>query len=1175
MNEKRTIKKDISRLFIIIAISISVTASLFTITSVKRMVESHISENLLAVAQLKMDAIETRFKHGISLADQISLDIDVRNNFMDAVVRDGNSEQITKSKQQLRTILEEKLGVSTDIIWADLYDVNYKLVAKIGNENVIDSESVYKHDDDINSIRESRIGDFYAIGEDIYHNIIMPIFHPLRTYDVIGYMVISHHCPYQFNNFNNFNKFTMFGKTGEFIVAQKQNNEIVIISKLRHKQSLPLTEKYSLGSDLQNILASAFSGVGGHIRGLDYRGKEVVSSYLYLENEKIAVIAKIDSDEVFEDVEWLCAGLFLILLAAVIITYFFVSKKLERALEPVAELEHGARIFAQGDLGYRIPIIGSNELSRLTRIFNGMAEKLEKVTASKEELNNQIEKQREVERQLYEERAKLEAIFESNNDSIVVWDKDYYHIYVNRAAAKKISRTKRRIIGKNVKEVFADRPDIAEFWMSKVKQVFTDGEPLESSQEFNLYGKHFYAEFTISPIVSEGDEIIAVGMILRDITKRKLAEDSARESRQMLHNVINSIPVSVFWKDVDSRFLGANMNLAKMLGFNSPEELIGKTDFDINSKEFAEDYRKDDLEVMESKQPKLNYEENFIDENGNKIVINTSKVPLLRNDGTVYSVLGCFVDVTERFNFIERLKEAQREADLANKSKSDFLASMSHEIRTPINAIIGMADVLEQSGINSSQSEYIKILKAAGENLSHLVNNILDYTKIETGDIELHDEEFSLGDALNDSVNLIMLKTHEKNIYLNMNVDAEVQLRLYGDLGKLRQILLNLLNNAAKFTNSGGIDLNVSEWQHATPGKYMLLFEIVDTGSGIPAAKIETIFERFIRLDDSDSQGGAGLGLSICKELVSALGGEIWVESEEGKGSKFSFTASFKPLDMMKMVKHQNSGKLSLRGTVANVCCNSLDLSEQMIKTLEEWKIRVKHTTEPTEKCIAEKSDFIILMPDEKMLDAMVERYKKEDLEKVADKVIIIPQNPDVLESEKLNKLGLKIYLNQPIVRKELYDQLDRIHKQRDKNSGSPVSSDGKFKWYDPARVRVLIADDDPITKKVMRLAFENLGYCIDIASNGNEVLEFMKKDFYDIVFMDTDMPEMDGNETTRQIRELEKDSETRVPIVAVTAKVFDEDRKKAFDSGIDWFLSKPIIVEQMVEAINKLVKLN
>ncbi|THB74335.1 MAG: PAS domain S-box protein [Gammaproteobacteria bacterium] len=1170
--KNRTIRREISRLFLVIAVVISVILLSYTFSLINKILDEHTAKDMLAAAQAKSEAVSSNLKNGIYLVNQVSSEYGLRRNLLEAISPGNDYERFGFSKRNIDKNIEVLLTSSSDLIWVEVYDLDRELVARVGKKDVDIVAELYNMGD----LKSYAVGDFYKEGELIYTNIFIPIKHPKNNFEKIGYIAAGLRCQCELNDFE---KYTMFGKTGEFIVAHKQESGIVILSKLRHQAKQKEGYLDSVGNiikpDKKDIVHSAFKGVGGSLNGIDYRGKEVIGSYIYLPEFELAIISKIDCREVFKEVEWTFAQIVSILIIALIVAYYIVSKRLERALSPIMELEHGARRFSMGELNYRIPIYGNNELSRLTRVFNGMAEKLETVTSSRNELDDQIAKQKEVEQELNAERAKLEAIFESNNDSIVVWDQDYHHIYVNQAAAKQVGLSKRSMVGKTISEVFHDTPDVAKFWMERVKQVFTDGEILEFEDDFNYKGKQFYAESTMSPVVNKDDEIIAIGMVLRDITKRKLAVEAANASWQMLHQVIDSIPVSVFWKDLDGKFLGANMNLVNSLGLDSPEELLGKTDYDISSKEFADDYRRDDLEVIESKQSKINYEEKFVDDNGNEITINTSKVPLVRGDGSVYGVLGCFVDVTERANFIDKLQEAQRNADLANKSKSDFLASMSHEIRTPINAITGMADVLLQSDISTSQSEYVKILKAAGENLSHLVNNILDYSKIEAGELELNNEEFSLGDALNDSVNLVMLKTHEKNIFLKMNVDEQVQLRLYGDSGKLKQILLNLLNNAAKFTNSGGIDLHVSEWEHPIPGKYMLLFEVVDTGHGIPEDKIETIFERFVRLDDGESQAGAGLGLSICKELVSALGGEIWVESTVGKGSKFSFTASFKPMDVMKVEKHQLAQKLSLRGTVAKVCCNNPAISDQMIKTLEQWNIKVKHTTEATDKCLEEECDFVILMPDDSMIDCILEKYQKDDLAQVAGKIIIIPQTKDTDQHYKLNNLGLSVFLKQPIVRKELYKHLDATYRKLNIDKNSEEKSNDKFSWYDPARVHVLIADDDPITKKVMRLAFENMGYRIDIASNGNQVLEFLQKDIYDIIFMDTDMPEMDGNETTRQIRELEKDSDTRIPIVAVTAKVFDEDRKMAFDSGVDWFLPKPIIVEQMVEAINKLVKLS
>lgn len=1174
-----TIKGDISRLFLVISTVISVSITSITYYSISTSIEKHIIDDLQTISKAKAELIESELQHGVDIAAHITSGIHLRKYMQDLQKNWEDSKYIKLVTKDLEKEVRASTKPSADIIWVDIHDTNSQLVSAIDIQGKERVEHKYGPKDFF-GIKEPRVGMFYLNNGKVFHNIYAPIFHPNRNFQIIGYAVFGKYCSCSINGFNGF---LNLGESGEFIIAKKDGENAFIISTLHNKTTESLNLKIPMDSPQAKILRHAFDGSVGNLTAIDYRGKEVIAVYRYISTYDIGIVAKIDSSEVLSELNQLFIKIIVIVIIAIFTAYYFITRKLERSLLPVNELEHGARRFASGDLSYRIPILGSTELSRLTRVFNNMAEKLDQATSSKEELNVQVKKQIEIEQQLSAERAKLEAIFESTDDCIMVWDRDYVHIYANQAAAKAVGISKRGILGKTIAEVYNTRLEFAKHWKDRIDKVFASGEILKVNDKFEMKGETIFSESVISPIVNNNDEVFAVGVVYRDVTNRKYAEDSAYASWQMLQQILNSVPVRVFWKDVKGIYLGSNMNFAIDAGFHSPEDIMGKTDEDMVWSRYAEAYRADDKSVVETGNSLLEFEEKLIGIDGQEMVVKTSKVPLLRSDGSIYGILGCYEDITERHDFIEKLKNAQREAEIANKAKSDFLASMSHEVRTPINAIIGMADVLLSSQITSQHKEYVRILKAAGENLSHLVGNILDFTKLEAGKLEQNNSEFSLGDVLSDTVNLVMLKTHEKNLYLNLYVDDEVQLHLYGDSGKLRQILLNLLNNAAKFTYGGGIDLRVSEWREARHGMYTLLFEIKDTGRGISKDRLDSIFERFVQVGEFEGQVGTGLGLSICKELSQMLDGDIWVESEEDEGSKFSFTATFKPLDAMKKEgRYQSSGKLSLRGTKAQILCDNTDLTEQMQQTLKEWNIKSSHLSDLTDKVFSMDCDFIILMPDDVMAAAIIEKYKSLEkqkdnvLDQVIEKIVLIHQNLNNDAIKKLVDLGIRYKLSQPVIRKKLYECLNTIYESDGKKlTGAKEEKGTKFSWYDPAKINILIAEDDPITKKVMRLAFKNLGYRLNIASSGVEVLEQLKKDSYDIIFMDTNMPDLDGNETTKKIRELEKSSGTRIPIVAVTARVFDDDRKQAFDSGVDWFLPKPIIVEQMVEAINKLVKLD
>ncbi len=371
--------------------------------------------------------------------------------------------------------------------------------------------------------------------------------------------------------------------------------------------------------------------------------------------------------------------------------------------------------------------------------------------------------------------------------------------------------------------------------------------------------------------------------------QRKKIEQEMSVSKQLLRNVLDNIPIKVFWKNKDSEFLGCNAAFLNAIQIDTEKEVIGKTDFDFVERKVAQKYRKSDLETIQSGKPKLKYQESIIVK-GKKRWITTSKLPFFDENQEVIGIIGTSEDITERKEFEIKLKKAIEEAIAANLSKSTFLSNMSHEIRTPMNAILGYSQLLqEDENLTKTQQENLKIINRSGEHLLELINDILDMSKIEAGRITLKQSDFNFVELLKEVEQLFKLKAKQKKIDMSFAFDKNIPRAIFADEPKIKQIIINLIGNALKFTTNGFVQVSVEIGKNNR-----MLVKIKDSGKGILLEEQETIFKPFEQAKKGGSaSGGTGLGLAISKKLSNLMQGDITIESEYGKGSEFIFTFSY------------------------------------------------------------------------------------------------------------------------------------------------------------------------------------------------------------------------------------------------------------------------------------------
>jgi PAS domain S-box-containing protein len=702
--------------------------------------------------------------------------------------------------------------------------------------------------------------------------------------------------------------------------------------------------------------------------------------------------------------------------------------------------------------------------------------------------------------------------------------------------------------------------------------------------EFRVHGREgreFWISENARAICDTAGTVLYYVGSMEDITERKRAEEALLAERQLLRTLIDNMPDYIYVKDAASRFLVANRHLAEVMGRQGPEDLIGKTDFDFFPRELAAAYFSDEQVIIQSGQALVNHEEKTTDAAGNERWLLTTKVPLRDNSGKVVGIVGMGHDITHRKEEEREAQKAREAAEAANRAKSEFLANMSHEIRTPLNGIVGMTDLALDTELTPEQKEYLDTVKLSADTLLTVINDILDFSKIEAGKIDLEVSDFDLRDALESALKTVAVRADEKGLELLCEVAPDAPEQVRGDSTRLRQVLLNLVGNAIKFTERGEVAVQVRV--ETFEGKECLLrFTVADTGIGIPPAKQELIFKPFSQADATTTRkfGGTGLGLTISTRLVEMMGGKIWVESEMGQGAQFHFTLRLGKADA-KATQAAGVSPEIVRGIKALVVDDNRTSRRILTGMLQRWGMNPV-SVEGGEEALVELSlaqeagqPYELALTDMHMpvMDGftLLQRIRENPSLSPAT-IIMLTSTGRPGDTQHCLELGAAAYLLKPIRQAELREAIAKaLLASGPEKAMRTIAPRPPEDAREPASVlRVLLAEDNAVNRRLAMRLLEKRGHHIVLAANGREALEAMGKESFDLVLMDVQMPEMDGFEATAAIRQKERSSGMHLPVIALTAHAMKGDRERCLAAGMDGYLAKPINPEELDHLLHK-----
>ncbi len=809
-------------------------------------------------------------------------------------------------------------------------------------------------------------------------------------------------------------------------------------------------------------------------------------------------------------------------------------------------------------LGLLAWAVGRRE-DRLIELSAGFESQLQARTAeigkTNAELAAEIQERNRIEVIISRAKKEWEAIFDAVSDLILLVDQHGNVVRCNMAVVRALNRTFQDIIGQPIGGLF--------FGDEVSKRGMTAGNQVVFP---NLAGYYDVGIFDVRREDGSDGKI----HVIRNVSDLVLREEEIQRQKQFFEALVQHSPVAIVTLDMDERIVTFNPAFESQFGYKLADAAGQSIDSLIVPEGMLQESQGYSRTVVDGGTIHVFTQRKTSD--GRLLDVELYGVPVIVN-GEHLGALAIYHDVTD----LQRARKAAEDADLA---KSNFLANMSHEIRTPMNGVIGMIELLQGTDLDDDQKDYLETARQSADALLGLINDILDFSKIEAGRLSLEMIEFDLRTTVEGVATVMSQRAESKNLELACMIHHNVPLRLKGDPGRLRQVLVNLVGNAIKFTNQGEVVIRVV-LESENENQATLLFTVNDTGIGIPKDRQEAIFERFIQVDGSTTRqyGGTGLGLAITRQLVHMMHGEVGVESEVGKGSSFWFTAQFERLPAGSQPPIQE--QVDLHGMrVLGVDDNR---TNRMIltKMLEMMGCQVDTVASGPDALTALRGAaqanqaYRMVLLDMQMPgmdgEQTLQAIKADPLIRDVD-VVILTSMGRRGDASRLESTGCSGYLIKPVKQSQLVDALVAVVQrgQRPPDSAAPpLVTRHTILEKQRQGMRILLAEDNPVNQKLAVILLNKAGYSVDVVDNGARAVEAVFEKKYALVLMDVQMPELDGLDATRHIRAREPAGE-RIPIVAVTAHAMQGDRERCLEAGMDDYITKPLQQKELLDILER-----
>jgi PAS domain S-box-containing protein len=778
---------------------------------------------------------------------------------------------------------------------------------------------------------------------------------------------------------------------------------------------------------------------------------------------------------------------------------------------------------------------------------------------------------------------KLSLAVEHSPASIVITDCNGNIEYVNPKCVEITGYTPEEMRGQNPR-CFKSGEQSDSFYRD-LWQTITSGR--EWHGEFHnrkKNGELYWENASISPIRDARGRITHFVAVKEDITGRKGREELLRASEERYRQLFERNLAGVFRTTFEGEVLDANDACIRIFGCRDREEFLRLKALDLYANA-ADRERMLMLLRLEKRANNFEFRSRRADGSTGWVLLNVTLIDM--TEGKRGYIEGSLIDITDRKLIEAQLRAGVEAAEAASHSKGEFLANMSHEIRTPMNGIIGMTELALDTELSVEQRDYLNTVKSCANSLLNLIDDILDFSKIEAGMLDIENIEFNLRSSFTDALKALALRAHEKHLELTFEVTPDVPQRVIGDPMRLRQLLINVANNAIKFTEGGEVAVRIGIDSH-TADHTVLHFMVRDTGIGIPIEKQETIFAAFAQADSSTTRkyGGTGLGLAICSNLVQRMGGSIWVDSESGAGSTFHFTVKVGASPSLDTAEHIPTGESEVHGLnilVVDDNPTNLRILSEMLKRRGAIPEEAKSGQEALQAVIRAQENgtpFPLILTDSRMpeMDGFTLAAHIREKKEGQQQPIIMMLTSDGLrgDAERCRQNGINAYLVKPVTASELMETMAAcIHKQTKRSVNTPPVTRHSVREMRRS-LHFLLAEDNLVNQWLAVRLLEKHGHSVVVAGDGRQALRLVqdgRPGEFDAVLMDVQMPEMDGFEAVAGIREDEiKHGKPWLPVIALTAHAMKGDRERCLAAGMDAYISKPIIADELFATIQSLM---